>query len=199
MVAAAKTYVNELNWTVVAAGVQGGETTIDFSTSLVSGLSITVCPIEAVAHALGTLVQVFGHSNGAAEDDYLLYEIRLGAGTANAEVVGSEAASGQGTILVASTTEFETLGDRYLIHNTVSAGDSEIVRNAGFNNDVSITTWSNLVNTQQSASSVLYNIVAEKYFPIPNDVSYVRVMFLNDDADCDVLVRVIASRITGVA
>lgn len=177
------------NYGVSGAGV--------LTSCLQAGLMVTVCPIEAVANALGALVTVEGRFGGNNEDFHDLYTLRMGAGTASLEAVEVEAASGQRTIELASTTDFETLGDKYLVHNTVSEPNSEVVRNAGFDNDVDITVVSNLQNTQQ-VSANLYNIVNEKFFPLPEALSLVRVHILNDDTDCDVLWRVDLILLTAV-
>ena len=66
------------------------------------------------------------------------------------------------------------------------------------NGNDTITIADDLTNTQETSAKV-YDIVAEKYFPLPDDLSEAKVTFLNDDADCDVLVRVDLSSMTAIA
>lgn len=186
------------DWKALSPGSWWSAGDIDVSTSFKAGLAVVVCPIEAVAHANGTLVRVMGRFGANDEDWRVLYDLRMGAGTAATVNVDVEEAAEAFEIHVDSTTDFETLGDRYLVHNTVAVANSELITNGGFTNDDVIALTHGLANTQETSAN-LYNIVAEKYFPLPDEVSMAQVLFLNDDADCDVLVRVDVARITAVA
>ena len=196
--AATKTVAEEQAWVAITAANDANAGPVDFSTDFKGGIIVTVCPIEAVAHANGVLVIVEAEFDDANNYYRRLYELRMGAGTASLEAIGTEADPTDQILLVGSTTDFETLGDRYVIHNTVDVEKSELVTNSGFVNDTSIAIVESLINTQQTSAN-LYNIVAEKYFPIPDEVSTVRVLFINDDADCDVIVRVDAARMTAIS
>ena len=103
----------------------------------------------------------------------------MGAGTAGLEAVQTQAEPTDTTIQLASTTDFETWGDKYFILNTTIA-NSEVIRNHGFVNDDELYIVDGLTN-QQATSSVLYSIVAEKYFPLPDELSTARVIVVNDD------------------
>ena len=64
-----------------------------------------------------------------------------------------EAASTDTLIPIVATANFTTKGDRYLIKNGTIA-NSEIVRNNGYDDGVSITILQGLTNTQQNGVSI---------------------------------------------
>lgn len=199
--AATKTIEQLVDWEVVDAGDNSQETAdIDVSTVFRSGIFVVACPVEAVANALGLLVIVQGKYGTNNEDWRTLYTLRMGAGTANTANVAVEAGNGQADIIVDDGTNFAGSGEVFLIHNTVAAVNSELARIVAtvFNGNDTITVIDNLANTQQTSAN-LFDIVAEKLFPLPDEISTARVLAFNDDADCDVLWRVDIARLTAIS
>lgn len=199
--AATKTNVEVLDWDQVVAGAPPATPSdINVSTVFRAGLSVTVCPIEAVANALGALVIVEGRFGSNDEDWRALYELRMGAGTANTANVAVEAASAQADLIVDDASNFITPGQKFLVHNTASDIASETVRilSVAINGNDTITLINNLQNTQQTSANV-YDIVAEKLFPLPDELSTARVILINDDDDCNVLWRVDVARLTAIS
>lgn len=188
-----------LDWTSLVATANGRTPDIDLTTDLEAGLMVTVCPVEAVALADGILVIVEGRFGGPGDEDWRdLYTLRMAAGTANTIDVDVQAAAGATVLPISATANFDTAGDKFFCRNSVALENSEVVRNADTAVNVSITLADGLENTQQTSAD-LFDIVAEKYFPIPNTVDIVRVTYVNDDADCDVAIRVDVVRVTEIA
>ncbi len=170
----------------------------NFQTSLGASLVVSVANIEAVANALGALVIVEAAYDSGNQGYRELYSIRMAAGTAVLEALDAIAAADQEVIELASTTGFETIGDKYFLHDTVDIEKSEIVRNLTFINDDKISIVGDLEFTHQT-SAKLCSIVDSKMFPIPNEIEAVRVLIINDDADCDIAAKIELARITGLA
>ncbi len=188
-----------LDWTDVLQGGVSLEVSAvgDVSTTLATGVAVVVASHSVSANELGVLVAVEGRVGPNDEDWKSLYPpLRMGAGTALSEAVSIEATTGQPTIAVASTTGF-VVGSKALVHNGVADVDSEIILIDVVNVNTSLVALNNLKNTQQT-SAILYNLVAEKYFPIPDEISNVRVWFLNDDGNADMLVRADIAQISSI-
>ncbi len=186
------------DWTSLLAGANGRTPDITLTTDLEAGLLVTVCPVEAVALADGILVTVEGRFGPGDEDWRDLYTLRMAAGTASTIDVDVEAAAGATVLPISATANFDTAGDKFFCRNSVLLANSEVVRNSGTAVNVSISLADALQNIQQTSAD-LFDIVAEKYFPLPNAVSKARVTYVNDDADCDVAIRVDVVRATEIA
>ncbi len=198
MATATKTTTVLRDWAEIGAAVKGTislSSDGDVSTSFEAGVMVVVCPIEAVANALGALVTVEGRFGANDEDWRDLYTLRMGAGTAKTTDVDVE--SSGVTLSVTSTTDFEQAGTQFLVHDTVTPVNSELARTQTFDNDVSITLEDALKNTQPITSDI-YDIVATKYFPIPPEVKTVRIILINDDDDCDVIWRADLTQMTAI-
>ena len=194
MAAATKSTQIRTDWEAIAPAGSTLSLDIDVSTDLVSGVTATVVHTDANANALGVLVTIDGRMGPNDEDWSELYTLRLGVGTA-ATIDVDDTTSGF-TVPVSATANFETLWDRYFLKDSTLI-NSEIIRNNGFSSDVQINTLDALENVHANTADV-YTLVADKYFPIPPELSTVRVLFLNDDADSNVAVRVAVTRQTAI-
>lgn len=195
MAAATKTH-DVGTWADLSAASGLESSAIDVSTTLDAAIVVTVCPIEAVANALGALVIVQVRTSTEDDDWHNLYEIRLGAGTANTIDVDQESAQDTATLFLSATANFDGLFQRFFSHHS-SPADSQIVTGISVDTDVSIGLLDNLVHTQPNTANV-YDIVAEKLLPLPQNVSTARVLIVNDDADCDVAVKIDVERMTAI-
>lgn len=194
---ATKTTTQVKDWAAITAASQDDTSEIDLSGLHRVGLIVTVCPIEAVANAEGVRITIEARIGDNDEDWRDLYELRMAAGTANTTNIDVEAAATDTVVPVDLTANFETTGDKFLIHNTVAVAASETCRIVTFASNDTITILDGLKNIQQTSAN-LYDIVAEKYFPIPDEYDTIRVVALNDDADCDVIWRVDRAQITAI-
>ena len=183
--------------TIRGAGASGTETsTVDLSTSLRSGLTITVGHTDGNANANGVEVIVQVKYSALAEDWRTLYTLRMGAGTATIETLNDAAVEAAETTFVTTGTSMSTQGEQWLILDGTDL-NVEVVRQRSIStNTVTIVDALTLSHTNGLSLS---NEVTEKYLPIPDDVSTVRVLFNNDDADAAMIVRVDVAKLTAAA
>lgn len=119
-------------------------------------------------------------------------------GTANAGDMDSTAASGQAVIPLTSTTNFETPGDIFFLHDAGTMADSALVIFGGtYVNDDTITVIDNLVNAYD-ASDYLYDVVDQWNITLPSPCDEAKVLFYNTDADCNYACRVDYSNIDDI-
>lgn len=191
----ANTQVDDWTTTGTAALVEGSPA--DVSTTLRAGLLVTIGHSDANANALGALVIVQGRYGANDEDWRDLYRIRMAAGTADTTTLDAEATSPTSTIPLTATGDFQTLGLKAIIING-TLGNSEVVTVSGWSAGVSIAAVDNLQNTQQNGLSI-FNIVDEKLFPLPDEVSTARVLIVNEDADSSLTFRVDLAEVSSIA
>lgn len=182
-------------WAVVAAATirKGAATAIP--DELEVSLEVTVCKVEAVAHdgQCEIIIEVSGNTSGD-EDWTELTTFRINAETASTTTLDAEAVAAATTVPLTATANFITKGDKYFIKNGTIA-NSEIVRNNGYSDGVSITILDGLSNTQQNGVSV-YTCVEQFAFTLPSVYRRCRVLINNLDADCDVVSRTRISKTT---
>ena len=169
-------------WAIIEPSTVRTGATITLTGAYNASLSVQLVYAEnGVAHANGGLV-VIEVKYGSGDDDWHeLTSFRGTAGTANAQSLDDSAASGQKVVPLGLTTNFEALFDKYWLKDTTIA-DSEIVRNNGFVDDVSITVLDDLAHAHVSGEG-LYDIVDQWVIALPDSVQYARVLTHNDDAD----------------
>ena len=197
MAALTKTATTPNAWTSLPAGGFSNGAAAITTTSLDSAIQITVANVEAVANALGTLVTVTFLTGTGADSHREQYRFRMAAGTANVQDVGTESAADQELVLVAATANFDTVGDWFIIHNTVDVTKSEMRQIQTLVTDTSITVVGDLINTQET-SAKLYDLVETKRVPIPLDIREVDISLWNDDADCDVIYQIGQTIVTAI-
>ena len=184
-------------WAAITAATSREGATYDISGAYRATLTVAVARIEAEGHALGAHVVVEVRFGSTDEDWRVLTKFRGSAGTVSAIDVDAQSLGGGTTLYVSSTTNFETLFDKYFVKDGAAIGDSEIVRNNGFANDDYITCLDNLTHTHENTADV-YTGVDEWVIGLPDDASAVRVLVHNDDADCDIASRTDITKITAL-
>lgn len=158
-------------------------------------LIVDICKVEAVAHD-GECSIIFEYSPVASgnENWVELMTSKINAETAATTTLDVEASATDTLIPLTATANFITKGDRYLIKNGTIA-NSEIVRNNGYSDGVSITILQGLTNTQQNGVSI-HTTVETFSFGIPSCAMRARAIILNLDADCDVMSLTRLGRVT---
>lgn len=173
-------------WAIITAATMREGTATAIPDDIRIAIEIYICKVEAVAHDGEATVIVEVSSNTTGDEDWtVLAEFKITAETASTTTLDAEAASGQTTIPLTATANFITKADRYFIKNGTIA-NSEIVRNNGYSDGVSITALDNLTNTQANGLSI-YTGVEDWIVRIPADFRRFRVLINNADADCDIV------------
>ena len=184
-------------WAVIAAATirEGVATAIPDDLQITVG--ITICKIEAVAHdGHAEVIVEVSHMTSGDEDWIELPGFEITAETASTTTLDAEAAAAATTVPLTATANFTTKGDLYFIKNGTIA-NSEIVRNNGYADGVSITILDGLTNTQQNAVSI-YTSVEQWPVKIPPEFRRFRVLINNLDADCDIVSRTIVAKATDI-
>ena len=182
-------------WAAIAAAtIRAGAATAT-PDDLRIAIEITIAKIEAVAHdgEATVIVEVSGNTTGD-EDWTELVSFKIDAETASTTTLDAEAAAAATTVPLTATANFTTKGDRYFIKNGTIA-NSEIVRNNGYSDGVSITILKGLTNTQQNGVSI-YTSVQDWIVRIPADFRRFQVLINNADADCDIVSRTRVAKAT---
>ncbi len=179
---------------IAAAGIR--ESSHDCSAEYSTTLGITVCHDSANPHANGVLTRIECRMGSNDEDWVLLQDWRTAGGTAN--TIDVDDTSSGTTLKISATANFETKMDKYFVKDQGTIADSEVVVNNGFSSNDYVTTLDNLANAKDSADDV-YDIVEEYQIRLPDEASTVRIVTWNDDADCTVVTRIVASRVTAIS
>lgn len=182
-------------WAVITAATirEGSATSI--ADDMRISVEVTICKVEAVAHdgEAEITLEVSGNTTGDEDWTELLF-VKTTAETASTTTLDVEAAAAATTIPLTATANFITKGDRYFIKNGTIA-NSEIVRNNGYSDGVSITILDGLTNTQQNGVSI-YTSVEQWAISIPAEYRRFRVLINNADADCDIVSRTRVAKVT---
>ena len=161
-----------------------------YDTSIGTVLYVTMVNIGAAADAGSVGFKVFVRVS--ATDEGWREFIDLGA-TITASNVGDlddTAASAQAVIPLTSTTNFETPGDVFFLHDAGTIADSALVIFGGtYDDDVSITVIDNLVNAYD-ASDNLYDNINQWPIRLPGGCDEAKVLFYNGDADANYACRI---------
>lgn len=182
-------------WAVVSAATQRKGAEFAITDDIKVGVIVTICKVEAVAHDGGAYIIIEVSRNTSGDEDWAeLVTSQINAETASTTTLDAEAAASATTVPLTATANFTIKGDRYFIKNGTIA-DSEIVRNNGYSDGVSITIIDGLTNTQQNGLSI-YTSVEQFVFGIPEEYRRGRVLINNKDADCDVINRTEIGKIT---
>lgn len=184
-------------WAVVSAASLREGASSDIPDDIEVALEVTICKVEAVAHdgECSIIIETSGNTTGD-EDWTELVAFKINAETASTTTLDVEASAAATTVPLTATANFTTKGDRYFIKNGTIA-NSEIVRNNGYDDGVSITILDGLTNTQQNGVSI-YTSVEQFAMVLPSVYRRCRVLINNGDADCDVVSRTRISRVTDI-
>lgn len=182
-------------WAVVTAATQRKGIEFLITDDIKVGVVITVCKVEAVAHDGEAHIIIEVSRNTTGNEDWAeLSTFQINAETASTTTLDVEAAAEATTVPLTATANFTVKGDRYFIKNGTIA-NSEIVRNNGYSDGVSITIIDGLTNTQQNGVSI-YTSVEQFVFGLPEEFSRGRVLVNNKDADCDIVSRTEIGKVT---
>ena len=182
-------------WAVVTAATQRKGTEFATPDDIKVGVIVTVCKVEAVAHDGEAHIIIEVSRNTTGDEDWAeLITSKINAETASSTTLDAEAASLATTVPLTATANFITKGDRYFIKNGTTA-NSEIVRNNGYSDGVSITILDGLTNTQQNSVNI-YTSVEQFVFSLPEEFRRGRVLVNNKDADCDIISRTEIGKVT---
>lgn len=182
-------------WAIISAASQRLGDPAVIPDDIEMALIVDVCKVEAVAHD-GECSIIFECSPVASgnENWVELMTRKINAETAATTTLDAEAVATATTIPLTATANFTTKGDRYLIKNGTIA-NSEIVRNNGYSDGVSITILQGLTNTQQNGVSI-FTTVETFVFGQPSWAMRARAIILNLDADCDIMSLTRLGRVT---
>lgn len=182
-------------WAVVAAGSQREGAEIAIPDDMQITIIVVVCKVEAVAHDGECIITIEASEETSGDETWVdLLPLKINAETADATTLDAEAAAGATTIPIVATAGFTAKGDKYFLKNGTIA-DSEIVRNNGYSDGVSITILRGLTNTQQNGVSI-HSSVEEFVFTIPSPFKRAVVLVNNKDADCDVVSMTRLAKVT---
>ena len=161
-----------------------------YDAAIVSELYVIManCNTSAGGDEAGFIVLV----RTAATDESWREFVRFTAtgGTANAGDCDAESAAAQANVYLTSTTNFETPGDIFFLHDAGTMANSTLVVFSGsYSNDDYITCIDNLVNTYD-ADDYLYDVVDMWTIVLPKGCDEAKVLFYNTDADCNYACRV---------
>lgn len=155
-----------------------------------SVLHVTMVNIGAAGTAGAQGFKVFVRYSGTDEGWGEFINLGMGAAASNVGDLDDAAAGAQAVIPLTSTTNFETPGDVFFLHDAGTIADSALVIFGGvYTNDVSITVIDNLVNAYD-ASDNLYDNVVQWPILLPNGCDEAKVLFYNGDADANYACRV---------
>lgn len=185
-------------WAIVTAASMREGASSDIPDDIEVAIEVTICKVEAVAHdgECEIIIEVSGNTTGD-EDWTELVTLKINAETASTTTLDVEAAATATTVPLTATADFTTKGDKYFIKNGTIA-NSEVVRNNGYSDGVSITILDGLTNTQQNGVSI-YTSVEQFAITIPAAYRRIRVLVNNLDADCDVVSRTRIAKVTDIA
>lgn len=176
-------------WAVIAAAAMREGAVFTFADHLKDGVIVTLVKGEAVAHDGEGYVILECSRNASGNEDWTeIAKFQTNAETAATTTLDAEAAAAATTVPLTATANFATKGDRYLISNGTIA-NSEVVRNNGYSDGVSITILDGLTNTQQNGVSIFTTVEQYAFTDIPEIFQRGRVLILNNDADCDLISR----------
>jgi len=155
-----------------------------------SVLYVNMVNIGAAGTAGAQGFKVFVRVSGTDEGWREFIDLTMDAAASDVGDLDDTAASAQAVIPLTSTTNYETPGDVFFIHDAGTIADSALVLFGGvFANDVSITVIDNLVNAYD-ASDNLYNVIGQWSISLPNGCDEAKVLFYNGDADANYACRV---------
>ena len=185
-------------WTVVTAATIREGAVVDIPTDMQVVLEVTVCKVEAVAHDGHAEIIPEMSGNTTGDEDWAEgAKVEITAETASTTTLDAEASAAATTVPLTATANFTTKGDRYLIKNGTIA-NSEIVRNNGYADGVSITILDGLTNTQQNGVSI-YTSVEQFLITVAAPFRRARILANNKDADCDIATRTRIAKVTAIA
>jgi len=207
MATATKSNTASLEWTDLPFATAITTNDISLSTSFKGGIAVTVAHGDGTANALG--VNVIIDAKFAADPDEFrtIYELRMAAGTATANDLAVAATNGDNTIQLTSSASFNNLGQAIFIYDGSlgtdgATEDSEIVH-VQSDDGANVLGLASPIAIAPGPGHVLATVVTTdpvtKYFPIPDEISNIRVRFINDDADADMVVRVDLAKLTTVS
>ena len=176
-------------WAVITAATIREGAAIAIPDDIAISIQVTISKVEAVAHDghAEIIIEVSDQTSGDEDWTELPSKVEITAETASTTTLDVEAAATATTVPLTATANFTTKGDRYFIKNGTIA-NSEIVRNNGYSDGVSITILSGLTNTQQNGVSI-YTSAEQWIFAISPEYRRCRVLINNLDADCDIVSR----------
>lgn len=161
-----------------------------YDDSLSSTLLVTMVNIGAAGTANAQGFAVYVRMSATDEGWRQLQKLSMDAAASNVGDLDDTAASAQAVILLTATTNFETPGDTFFLHDAGTMADSALVIFGGtYTNDVSITVIDNLVNVYD-ASDNLYDNVQQWPIVLPGGCDEAKVLFYNGDADANYACRV---------
>ena len=182
-------------WEIIAAASQRKGAEFAIPDDLRSRVIVTVCKVEAVAHDGECHIIIEASRSTSGDEDWNeLVSFQINAETAFTTTLDAEAAASATIVPLTATANFTTKGERYFIKNGTIA-NSEIVRNNGYSDGVSITILRGLTNTQQNGVNI-YTSVEQFSFTIPEEYRRGCVLINNKDADCDIVSRTELARVT---
>ena len=180
---------------VESAVLDAGE---GYDAAITTVLHVTMCHCSADAAGDYAGFKVFVRISADEEGWREFVNLRASGGTSNVGDMDDTAASAQAVIPLTATTNFETPGDVFFLHDAGTMADSCLVIFGGtYDNDVSITVIDNLVNAYD-ASDNLYDIVDQWTISIPGECDEAKVLFYNTDADCNYACRIDYSHRTDI-
>ncbi len=155
-----------------------------------SVLHVTMVNIGAAGTANAQGFKIFVRFSGTEEGWREFIDLKMSATASDVGDMDDTAASGQAVIPLASTTNYETPGDVFFLHDAGTIADSALVIFGGvYTNDVSVTVIDNLVNAYDAADN-LYNVIGQWFVILPNGGDEAKVLFYNGDADANYACRV---------
>jgi len=186
-------------WAQVAVGAIRKGAEIDLSAVYENIITVVVAHNSTNPHANGALITLQTNAKNDIHTDgwRVEQEVRTPGGTAVGTTVDQLSVSEGNTLFVDSTglgDQFETKNDLYFVEAGVF---SEVVRNNGFTNDVSITVLDALEQSHDTPEPV-FNVVTEHRFFVPAGASTARILVWNDDADCTIFTRTDLEKQTGI-
>jgi len=199
--AIAKSVLEVDAWAEIAVATIRKGAEIDLSAVYENIITVVVAQNTTNPHANGALITLQTNAQNDTDGWRVEQEVRTPGGTAVGTTVDQISVSGGNTLFVASTgvgDEFETKNDLYFVE---AGAYSEVVRNNGFTNDVSITVLDALEQTHDPSEAdpvPVFNVVTEHRFFVPAGASTARILVWNDDADCTIFTRIDIEKMTGV-
>ena len=182
-------------WAVITAATMRKGVEVAIPDDMQVALEVAVCKVEAVAHDGEGIVIIEVSGNTTGNEDWTeMVTFKINAETAATTTLDVEAAAAATVVPLTATANFTTKGDKYFIKNGTIA-NSEIVRNNGYSDGVSITILDGLTNTQQNGVSI-YTTVEQFAITLPDMCRRTRVLINNKDADCDIVSRTRLSKVT---
>ena len=153
-------------------------------------------------NAAGNLAhcKIWIKSGSTDEDWHEFISLTATDGTANSQQLDANSGSGQANpdrIQVASTTNFETPGDKYFLKDVGDLTNSCIVVNKDYVNDDYVVHMDDLVGAYDS-SDFLYDVIDQWSILLPSTIQAAKVTFHNEDSDATYACRVRYTIITDI-